>query len=171
MAFVDIGRDIFIARHEMIKVFALCFAIFLVPLLFSQQLVAGTLVNAMLIYSALRIRGSWSYAPAIIPSIAAMLAGILFGVAHAVLIMLPFIWIGNIALIFMMKSMKDYAKSLATAAAVKTAILSVSVLALVTFAGVPSALIAGFTYLQLVTAISGGILAFVAMKGMADRNV
>ncbi|MCX6773902.1 MAG: hypothetical protein NTY68_02775 [Candidatus Micrarchaeota archaeon] len=171
MAFVGIEKDIFAEKHETIKVFALCFAIFLVPLLFSQQLIAGTLVNAMLIYSALRIKGSWSYVPAVIPSVAAMLAGVLFGAAHAVLLMLPFIWLGNMSLIFVMKSMKDYARSLATAAAVKTAILSVSVLALATFAGVPSALISSFTYLQLVTAISGGILAFVAMKGIIKRNV
>jgi hypothetical protein len=162
MAFVEIDRDAFPSWHDGARIFVLCAAIFFVPLLFSQQLIAGTLVNAMLIYSALRIRGNWSYAPAVIPSVAAMLSGILFGAVHAVLIMLPFIWLGNMALIFIMKkmgAMKDYYKILLGSAIVKTAIISVSCLSLVYFAGLPSGLMQNFTYLQLITAILGGILA------------
>ena len=59
-----------------------------------------------------------------------------------------------------------YWNGLAVSALVKTAMLSASVLALVNFAGLPSALIQSFTYLQLITAISGGILALIAMERM-----
>jgi hypothetical protein len=170
MAFVGIEKEVFPSWHDGARIFILCSAIFLVPLLFSQQLIIGTLVNAMLIYSALRVKGNWSYAPAVIPSIAAMLAGILFGAVHAVLIMLPFIWLGNMALIFMMKklsSMKEYYRILLGSAIVKTAIISISCLALVYFAGLPNNLIQNFTYLQLITAVLGGILAhlFVSKVG------
>jgi len=168
MAFVETERGVFGIGYESLRIFALCLAIFFVPLLISQQLVTGTLVNAMLIYSALKVKGNWSYLPAMMPSVAAMLAGMLFGVSHAVLLMLPFIWLGNMALIFLMKKIGNerYWNGLAVSALVKTAMLSASVLALVNFAGLPSALIQSFTYLQLITAISGGILALIAMERM-----
>ena len=164
MAFVEAFVDFFPTRHESARIFALCAAIFFVPLLVSQQLITGTLVNAMLIYSALRVRGSWSYVPAVIPSIAAMLAGILFGTTHAVLAMLPAIWAGNMALIFIMKRMveiKDYATLLAGSAIAKTVIISASYLSLVYLIDLPNNFLQVFTYMQLITVILGGILAFL----------
>ncbi|MEI7961939.1 MAG: hypothetical protein WCI04_06405, partial [archaeon] len=72
-------------------------ALFTIPFIIANQLIVGTLVNAILIKSAIDFKSKKVFLLSIIPSIAAFLAGILFGnLTHQVLLMLPFIWVGNI---------------------------------------------------------------------------
>jgi hypothetical protein len=157
--FPSIGREGF-------ELFALCAIAVFAPMLVTQQLLLGTIVNATLVFSALRISGPKAYVPAFIPSIITVMMGLVLGQpAAAVAAMLPFIWLGNATLMFIMRKVKDaYWKAIAAAAATKAAMLFASSLILVYFAGLPAQILAAFGMIQFVTAMLGGALAYAMIK-------
>lgn len=165
---MELNRGVFrfpsVGREEF-ELFAVCSIALFAPMLITQQLLLGTVVNAALIFSALRISGMKAYFPAFVPSIVAMLIGLVFGQpAAAAAAMLPFIWLGNAALMLIVRKMRDaYWKAVTAAAAAKAAILFASSLALVYFAGLPAQILAAFGIMQFITAALGGALAYAAI--------
>jgi hypothetical protein len=71
----------------------------------NRQMIIGTIVNATLIACALKIKDPKKIvALSVLPSISSMTTGILFnGLTLYSKVMLPFIWIGNLALILGIK--------------------------------------------------------------------
>ncbi|MCX6710704.1 MAG: hypothetical protein NTZ02_01280, partial [Candidatus Woesearchaeota archaeon] len=90
---------------EVSEIILITAASFLIPFLIGHpQLIVGIAVNVLLIESALHIRDYKLAAPIILPSIAALLRGALFGGFTMYLVfMLPFIWVGNSILVFAVK--------------------------------------------------------------------
>jgi hypothetical protein len=162
---VTVFRLPYIGKEEF-ELFAFCAVAFLAPMLITQQILLGTIVNATLIFSALRISGMKAYLPAFIPSIITMLIGIVLGQpSSAVAAMLPFIWLGNATLMFIVRKMKDnYWKAILAGAASKTALLVVSSFALVYFVGLPAQMLAVFGIIQFATATLGGIAAYAGTR-------
>lgn len=127
----------------------------------------GTAVNAALIYGAMRASHWTRLLPLIVlPSLAALAGGALFGpgVARAMLFVVPAIWLGNAALIWMLrasrgKGLARYTRSLAAAALVKTAIIGAWT-AVVAGLGVLSwEFVFTFVLLQVLTAVAGGVFS------------
>ena len=71
----------------------------------NRQLIIGTIVNAMLFACALKLNDYKKIVPlTILPSLSSMATGLLFsGLTKYSVSMLPFIWIGNLALVLGVK--------------------------------------------------------------------
>lgn len=149
---------------EMVFYSAVCFS---VPLIMGhQQLVVGTIVNALLITAALNLKG-YKLLPVIIaPSLGAVSAGLLFGNLTMFLVYLvPFIWIGNAILVFSFKHFKlhlkkNYLLTLILGAGLKSGFLFLSALLLYKLGIIPIIFLTAMGIMQLTTAVMGGIAAY-----------
>jgi len=142
-------------------------AAFFIPFFIGHpQIAVGIIVNAMLIVSALNLKG-WKLAPIIIlPSIAMLARGALFGPFTIFLIyMIPFIWVGNLILVLSFKGFKlrlkqNYWLTLVLGAFFKSGFLFLSAFVLYYFGLIPVVFLIAMGIMQIVTAIFGGVAAF-----------
>ena len=154
-------------KYENIELVVCSILVFTIPLLFPQpQLLTGTLVNAFLIMAALHFRG-WKVAPLVmLPSVAAVLNGVLFGpFTVSLLYMMPFIWLGNFALVYLFKRLHianktNYFLTLGVSALAKAGLLFGVAYLLVEAGILPAVFLTAMGLLQLGTAIAGGMVAF-----------
>jgi len=157
----------FMERYENIELFVYSLVAFTIPLLFPHpQLLTGTLVNAFLIMAALHFRG-WKVLPLVmLPSIAAVLNGVLFGPFTVFLLyMMPFIWLGNFVLVYLFKKLHlakgtNYFITLGISALAKAAFLFAVAYILVGANILPAMFLTAMGAVQLATAIAGGLVAF-----------
>lgn len=142
--------------------------LFALPLFHTNQLIVGTIVNALLIKSALNHSMKRMFFLAFIPSLGVIATGFLFAeLTQFVLLMVPFIWVSNLLLIFGVKKLfvenkKNYFVSGIIASIGKVILLSVSVFVLYIFSFVPLELIAIFGFNQLITSVSGVMLVGIS---------
>ncbi len=142
---------------------------FLVPFLIAHpQYLVGTLVNAALILGALNVR-TYRLLPIIMmPSIGVLAAGVIFGPFTSSLVyMIPFIWVGNFLIVYAFKYMflgKKINKwvTLMSGAILKAGFLFVVAAILVSLNVLPLPFLIGMGPVQLLTAITGGVVAFLA---------
>ncbi len=73
----------------------------------NSQVIIGTIVNSLLIVSALNIKGIKKIIGVIIvPSVASVLGGYLFGSASVAMVwMIPGIWVGNLIFVYVFKKL------------------------------------------------------------------
>lgn len=142
---------------------------FSIPLLVSgPQLLTGTVVNTLLILSTTKLAENKWTTIAVLPSIAALLNGVLFAkFTPFLLFFLPCIWVGNYA--FMkayteIRRRSSFPVGLLFSAGLKTLILYLSVLFYFQLHLVPEVFITIMSVFQFVTAIAGGILAYVLLR-------
>lgn len=134
------------------------------------QYLVGSVVNMVLVLSALNLQKHKIWPVIILPCIGALVAGLLFGPFTVFLLyFIPFIWIGNIVLVFGMKWLYlhkkiNYAVSLCTSALVKSGFLFLAALVLYNFGLVPVMFLTAMGLLQLETALIGGAGAFVVNR-------
>ncbi len=135
-----------------------------------EQLLVGSTVNCALVLAALNLRGRMLLPVIILPSLGAYAAGYVFGTASSALLwMVPFIWIGNAAFVFIIKELslsrkRGRAESLAIGAAAKASFLFLSAFALYSIGLVPASFLAAMGILQLATAFAGGTAALVLQE-------
>ena len=149
---------------EMIVYSVVCF---FVPFFIGHpQLVVGIVVNAALVLAALNLR-SYKLLPVImLPSLAVLSRGMIFGPFTMFLIyMIPFIWIGNFILVFTIKQLALNKKinrfvSLGIGAGAKALFLFIIAFTLVKIDFLPALFLTTMGIMQLYTAIAGGLLAF-----------
>lgn len=154
-------------KYENIELFVYSLIAFAIPFIFpTQQLLTGTLVNAFLIMAALHFKG-WKVLPLVmLPSAAAVLNGALFGPFTIFLLyMMPFIWIGNFALVYLFKRLHvanktDYLLTLGFASLAKSGLLFGAAFLLVNASILPAIFVASMGMIQFATAVLGGLLAF-----------
>lgn len=141
--------------------------LFIFPFLITQQLILGTLVNALLIKSAIDYNSKKVLTLSIVPSLAVLSSGYVFGsLTYHVIYMLPFIWVGNLVIMVLMRklfveSKKNYFTSGLIAAVAKTIFLFSIAFVLMTQALVPAVFLTAFGIIQFITAIVGLIVVFV----------
>lgn len=152
--------------QEYTEMIIYAFIAFSLPfILGDQQLIVGSVVNCALVLAALNLRGARLLPVIILPSIGALLAGMVFGPLSASLVyMLPFIWLGNAILVLAVKRMvlvekKGRLTALGTGAFAKTSLLAAAAFSLFSAGIVPSQFILAFGILQLATALCGGAAA------------
>lgn len=140
---------------------------FFLPLMIGHpQILVGVLVNTLLIMSALNVRG-YKLLPVIIaPSLGVLSRGILFGPFTIFLVyMIPFIWVGNMILVFAFKWLNldkkfNYLITLLIGSTTKSAFLFAVAYLLFSLKIVPALFLTTMGMFQFYTAILGGIVAF-----------
>jgi hypothetical protein len=139
---------------------------FLVPFFFSKsQIFTGIVVNAALVLAALNLKGLKLLPIILMPSIGVLAAGVIFGaLTPALLYMIPFIWVANAVIViavkelFLKRKINRFA-TLGIGAGAKTLLLFGAAFALFSFGTVPALFLTTMGVMQLMTAISGGMIA------------
>jgi hypothetical protein len=147
---------------------------FLIPFLISgPQLLTGSLVNCFLILSTRLVDKKNHLTIAVLPSIAAVLNGLVFGKFTPFLVFfLPFIWIGNFVLIksiIYLKNKLPLSFSMIISIILKTIILYISALVYFKLNLVPKIFLTAMGVFQLVTGIMGG-LVFLGINKFIKKN-
>jgi hypothetical protein len=149
---------------EMILYSVVCFSL---PLLIGHpQIVVGVVVNALLITSALNLKGYNLLPVIIVPALGALSRGILFGPFTIYLLyLIPFIWIGNAILVFSFKWLRLYLKksywlTLLLGSAAKAGFLFLAAFILFKLNIIPIIFLTAMGAIQLTTAIMGGVAAY-----------
>ena len=157
--------------HELIETVIYSAVCFLVPFLLGHdQLTTGIIVNTALILAALNLRNERLLPVILLPSLGVLSRGIIFGPFTIFLVyMIPFIWIGNFLLIYLIKrihlnSNRNRWLALGLASSIKTAFLFASAFILVSLAIIPKPFLISMGIIQLITAVAGGIIAFSLQK-------
>lgn len=153
---------------EYVEFFLLCTIAIAIPLLIRHpQLVVGISVNLALILTAVNIKGWFKVIPLImLPSIAALAAGFLFGSFTLYLVyLLPVIWLGNASLVLLMKYLYVHREvpfllSVPIAAVLKMTILFVATFLFVLMGILPEIFLSIMGIMQFSTALIAGFIAF-----------
>ena len=149
---------------------------FLIPFLVGHpQMLVGTIVNAMLIVSALELDTKKTLPIIFAPSLGVLARGLIFGPFTPFLaMMIPFIWIGNALLVLGIKFLNkktNYWISLGLAAGAKAGFLFSVALTLVSLSILPAMFLVAMGWMQLLTVISGGIVAFGLINSGATKRL
>lgn len=149
---------------------------FFIPFLIGHpQILVGTIVNAMLIVSALELNTKKTLPIIFAPSLGVLARGLIFGPFTPFLaIMIPFIWVGNTILVVGIKFLNkktNYWLALGLATGAKVGFLFSIALTLVSLSILPAMFLIVMGEMQLLTAISGGIVAFGLLKSGATKRL
>lgn len=136
---------------------------FLIPFLISgPQILTGTLVNCLLFLATKFVDKKNFLVISVIPSIAAVLNGLVFGKFTVFLTyFLPFIWVGNFVMIKSVLYFKERSSlplSMIMSVILKTIILYAAALIFFRFKIVPEIFLTAMGVFQLATGIIGGAL-------------
>jgi len=133
----------------------------------NPQELLGITINTLLVLAALNLRG-WRLIPVIIlPSIGALLGSYFFhDMTFIVLAFIPIMWLGNAILVFAFKYLYlarkiNFFLTLFIGATTKYLFLTLSAYVFVYFSLVPDVFMLSMGRIQLVTAVFGGLLAFL----------
>jgi len=155
-------------KQETIEIIIYSVVSFFLPFIIGHpQYLVGALVNSLLIISAMNIKG-YKLLPIIIaPSLGALTQGLLFGPFTIFLVyMAPFIWIGNAVLVYCFKYFKltkkmNYWLTLLIGSITKAVFLFIIAYILYSLNIIPVIFLTAMGIIQLVTAISGGVIAYI----------
>ena len=150
--------------------------IFLVPFFLGHikgipnQIFVGSTVNALLALGAFYTRGKKIFLIILLPVVAALASGLVFGPVSMFLIyFIPFIWIANWAYVKLLRFIKNEKKmnlglAVACASLVKAGFLLTVAFVLVSLNIVPAIFLTAMGVLQLVTAVIGGTFSAAVYK-------
>jgi hypothetical protein len=143
---------------------------FLIPFLISgPQWLTGTVVNCFLLLFVVSLPRK-NYLPIIIlPSIGVLLHGVVFGpMTFFLYYFLPFIWLSNLVYVqifqILLHKTTSFSGSLFISALIKAVILYSSARLFLDLGLVPSAFLVSMGTIQLVTALTGGLLVYFIIK-------
>jgi len=144
----------------------LTIAAFLVPLLVSgPQWLTGTLVNFFLLAFASELPKKNLLPIIVLPSLGALGHGVLFGTYTPFLLyFLPFIWLGNFALVSIFKSVNSSVSpfvGVLAGSVAKVCVIYFAALFYFQLSIVPSLFLVAMGIIQLYTALAGGILLLI----------
>jgi len=142
---------------------------FLTPLLVAgPQWLVGTMVNAYLFVGAVKLDKKNLLPLIFLPSIGALGHGVLFGPLTLFLIyFMPFIWLGNWVLVTIFSKLRkktNQTVGLFVGTGVKALVLFLAANVYVGFKIVPSIFLTAMGWVQLGTALLGGILALSVLR-------
>jgi hypothetical protein len=130
------------------------------------QWVVGTIVNSSLVLAALNIKNYRLLPIILLPSIAVLTRGLIFGPFTIFLVyLIPFIWMGNAILVLCMKYFKlNNWINMGIGSVLKAAFLFTAAYALVSLKVLPPLFLTTMGLFQLYTAVAGGVLALGVHK-------
>jgi len=143
-------------------------SLFLLPLVIGgPQWLVGTLVNAFLFISVVKLGRQTLFLLAMLPSLGAFSHGVLFGPWTFILIyFMPFIWLGNWLMmqVFSLRFSSLPVVRLIPSAVLKACILFIIANLYVRLGLVPKIFVTSMGIIQFITAMAGGILALSILK-------
>lgn len=146
----------------------LSFFSFAIPFFLSHsQIITGVVVNALLFYSASLNKKNFYWPIILLPSVAVLSRGVIFGpMTFFLLYFLPFIWLGNILMVYLYKRLFNQGNYLSVflSSFVKFLFLFTCAQILFNFQLVPKVFLQTMGLNQLLTAIIGGILVLPILK-------
>ena len=146
----------------------ICALSFTIPIIVSHpQWITGTVVNCLLYLTAEKLSKKEILPVIVLPSLGAITYGVLFGPQTIFLYyFLPFIWVGNYLLISLFSALKNQNYFIRVVLSSFTKYLFLVVFANIYFGFkiVPKLFITSMGMIQLVTALSGGILSYFILK-------
>lgn len=154
---------------NLLKFSALVSVAIVVPLLSRSQFITGPIVNAVLFISVIILGWRNAILVGLIPSLVALLSGTLPMVLAP---MVPFIATSNavLVIIFGLLKNKNYWLAVVSASALKFLLLfGVSSIMISAFHILPQNLGLMMSYPQLLTALAGGIIAYIIVKSIIKR--
>ena len=138
-----------------------CVLFFLPLLLARPQLVIWSIVNLLLIAAVRKVSRSKAWPLAFIPSIAAVLHGVIFWPFTIFLVyMMPAIWLGNLILMYIVSHMSKQGLSILVWSIIKAGFLFLVAFVLVQNSFLPTIFLTAMGIFQLATALIGGYLLF-----------
>jgi hypothetical protein len=150
---------------ELIEFLVYAAVAFFVPFALGHpQFLVGTIVNASLVLAALNLKGQKILPIVLLPSMAVMARGLIFGPFTLFLVyMVPFIWIGNFVLVYLVTKAKKTSLSriftLVSGALLKSGFLYASAILLIGLGILPKIFAVSMGVTQLYTALLGGGIA------------
>lgn len=135
-----------------------------VPLLIGEpQLLVGTVVNAVLMYSTLKFGFKNTIPFLILPSCMSYLRGILFGNLTIFLVyLIPFIILSNGIYSFIVSKVKNNILGILLGGILKAGFLYIVVNILISRISLPNIFLTTMGINQLITAILGGVVGYLA---------
>lgn len=148
---------------------------FIVPFSFGHpQWLVGILVNTSLFVSALFLPKKYFLVLAVFPSLGVLARGLVFGPFTLFLVyFLPFIWLANLILILFFKECLNrfgYFSSVIVSSMAKFLFLFVVANIYFNLHVVPAMFLQTMGYVQLFTALVGGLVSFVIFNIYGKRN-
>jgi hypothetical protein len=160
---------------SLILEYSLLISAFLIPTIISgPQILTGTMVNTLLFLFVMQLNSKRILPIIILPSIGAVLNGILFGKFTIFLLyFLPFIWIGNYLLVHTFRSFSkkySFIASMVVSSVFKCIFLFIVAYIFISIKVVPMLFLQLMGLFQLYTALLGGLLALLIQKIIANKN-
>ena len=140
--------------------------VILLPLLIPKpQILLGTLINALFIFSVTRFGLKKTIPLLLIPSILSYTQGLLFGSSTIFLLyFIPFIAISNFALVYLYKKINIPYVNILISASIKALILYSAVLLLMKFTNMPQAFLQAMGMIQFITALLGTMVVTLVYR-------
>ncbi len=157
-------------RRENLMLVVLSAAALFIPIIlrhatFTNQILVGSLVNFLLATSALYFSFKKALPVILLPAVAALLSGIIFGQFTVFLVyLIPFIWIGNALYVYFIKNFNlvnkvNYFLSVLGAGLIKSVFIFSGTFILVSAGIVPAVFLVPMGLIQFATAAIGGFAA------------
>lgn len=161
-----LNKQLEILRSEKIQLLiTYSFAILLPLLIPKPQILLGTLINALFIFSVTRFGLKKTLPLLLIPSLLSYTQGLLFGSSTIFLLyLIPFIAISNFALVYLYSKIKLPYVNILISASIKALILYCAVLLLMRLVNMPGAFLQAMGMIQFVTAILGTTLVTLLLR-------
>ena len=136
--------------------------LFFLPLLVSgPQLLVWSIVNLLLIAAVRKLSRSKAWPLAFIPSIAAVLHGVIFWPFTIFLVyMMPAIWLGNLILMYAVSHISKERLSIIIGSIIKACFLFLVAFVLVKYTLLPTIFLKAMGIFQLITALIGWMAFF-----------
>ena len=164
----NITNNISGAMSETFVFTGLSLVAFFTPIILRHpQILIGIIVNMMLIKGAMTLKQDKLIALSIFPSLGVLASGIMFqNLTNFIIYLIPFIWISNYILTYIVKKMKDknYFKAIILSAVLKTSFLFSITFLLFSLNVLPKIFLISMGYMQFVTAMIAGIIIFFELK-------
>ena len=138
----------------------------LLPLLIPKpQILLGTLINALFIFSVTRFGLKKTLPLLLVPSLLSYTQGLLFGSSTIFLLyLIPFIALSNFALVYLYSKIKLPYVNILISASIKALILYCAVLLLMKLTNMPQAFLQAMGMIQFITALLGTMVVTLVYR-------
>ena len=141
----------------------------------NNQFIIGPMVNATLIYGALRFRKTYNTVGIVLlPSICTALLGLIGIQAIFLMYMIPFIWLGNMALVLSFRKITRYTVASIVGVLLKVSFIFGGFLLMNSFGVFPGPVATNLWTMmgivQLITATAGAIIVYGTIKTFRLKN-
>lgn len=160
------SRLLNILMDERVQIGILLLSLLTIPFVLDKsQYLTGTLVNTLLALGIVKFGLKKVWPMILLPSASTYLHGIIFGGATNFLIyLIPFIVLANLIYSLLFKNIKKDILNVLIASFVKAGFLFIVAYFLYRTIGLPELFLTTMGVMQLVTALSGGFIAYTVIK-------